>query len=338
MGCKARFRESQKAFSQQMNNMRTIFGFFIAVVITAALVVVNGVPTYAALARKVTKPLVWLIGIYQGSSPFKFAPIKGVTNPVMTAKQVTDVKAQFVADPFMIQDDGGKWYLFFEIMVQNEPEWGNIGMAESDDGLHWTYQKSVINEQFGLSYPYVFKWQNDYYLMPESYQAGALRLYKATHFPDQWKFVGNMMKGYFVDSSIIRYNDKWWLFSKTSPENDGTLRLYYADNLLGPWTEHPKSPIIKNNAHLARPGGRIIEAGGFLVRYAQDDKPTYGNKVRAFIITRLTTTDYQEQQATGFPVLRGSGRGWNARGMHTLDPHQIGKNKWLACVDGIGTL
>ena len=34
------------------------------------------------------------------------------------------------------------------------------------------------------------------------------------------------------------------------------------------------------------------------------------------------------------PLLRGSGHGWNARGMHTLDPHPVSAGRWTAAVDG----
>lgn len=71
-----------------------------------------------------------------------------------------------------------------------------------------------------------------------------------------------------------------------------------------------------------------------IVRYAQDDDPTYGNQVRAFEVTTLTTESYEEREATKPIVLKASGTGWNAAGMHNIDPHQIGENRWIACVDG----
>src|SRR5262245_13276304 len=73
---------------------------------------------------------------------------------------------------------------------------------------------------------------------------------------------------------------------RRGPHND-TLRLFYSEDLLGPWVEHPKSPIVSGKPHIARPGGRVIVSGDRVIRYAQDDTPRYGNQVWAFEIVRL---------------------------------------------------
>ncbi len=117
---------------------------------------------------------------------------------------------------------------------------------------------------------------------------------------------------------------------------DDTLQLFYADELLGPWQEHPLSPVVQNDPNIARPGGRVIQFDGRLIRYAQDDFPTYGNKVRAFEIIELSTTDYREIDVAENPILDGDGLGWNADGMHHIDPLQLSDGTWLAAVDGIG--
>jgi len=110
------------------------------------------------------------------------------------------------------------------------------------------------------------------------------------------------------------------------------LYLYYADYLSGTWTEHPLSPIIKGDKNIARPGGSVIEYNGSLYRYTQDCEPYYGNQVRAFEITKLTTEEYEEEEYG--VVLSKGGTGWRSRGMHTIDPHQLSDNEWIAVVDG----
>jgi hypothetical protein len=34
------------------------------------------------------------------------------------------------------------------------------------------------------------------------------------------------------------------------------------------------------------------------------------------------------------PILKGSGFGWNADGMHHIDYHRISKKSWIAIADG----
>ncbi len=271
----------------------------------------------------------WSIGVYKGSSPFDLVAPDDIPNPALTGKDVVDVDAQFVADPFLVFEHK-KYTMFFEVMNRKTRQ-ADIGYAESIDGKNWEYKKIVIHESFHLSYPYVFKCNNDYYIIPESHQDLSVRLYKAVSFPDKWVYVGNLLSGYhFRDPSIFQHNKKWWLFVATH-ESD-TLNLYYATNLLGEWKPHPMNPIIKLNNKIARPGGRIIVYDDRLYRFAQEDHSSYGTRVFAFEITELSKKSYREKLVET-PVVNMTGKGWNSAGMHHVDLHKIG-SKWMAVVDG----
>lgn len=271
----------------------------------------------------------WAISVYEGDSPLLFRPVAAIGHPALTAADVTDVPAEFVADPFMIKEKD-RWYMFFEVLNRRTGQ-GDIGLAVSDDGLEWTYRRIVLDEPFHLSYPYVFRWENDYYLVPESVEAGAVRLYRAHRFPDEWVFAGTLIDGVrLADPSLFLHDGRWWLLGKGSKH---TLRLFFAEGLTGPWREHPQSPVVKGDPRSARPGGRVLAEDGRVLRYAQNGEPCYGRQVLAFEITLLTPTAYRERPMAE-PVLTASGTGWNRDGMHNIDPHPTGPGRWLACVDG----
>src|SRR4030067_1781528 len=275
----------------------------------------------------------WSISIYSGNTPYNLSPPLNIQNPVITARDITDFPAVGVADPFLFCENS-IWYLFFEIV---EPQLNEtvIGLATSNDGMNWAYQQVVLDESFHLAYPYVFKWQNNYYMIPDTYSTSSVRLYKATNFPYQWAFVSNLITGLqYLDASIVYYNNRWWLFTSV-PSND-TLYLFYADTLTGPWVNHALNSIIRGNSDNARPGGRIVNYNGTLLRHAQDDNPTYGNAVHVFEITNLTTSSYSKREIPGSPFLKASGMGWNSKGMHNVDPVQVSSDTWIACVDGFG--
>jgi hypothetical protein len=279
--------------------------------------------------------VVWSIGIYSGDSPFHWVSPESIHNPVLTRDHVTDVPAAFVADPFILRSPSAL-YMFFEVMNRRTNK-GEIAVAVSEDGMRWSYQQIVLAEPFHLSYPYVFRWGDDYFMIPESYQANAVRLYKASPFPTRWSFVGDLLTGdEFIDPSVFRFNNRWWLLTDLArpPYYAGILRLFSAENLMGPWTEHPKSPVIDGNPHIARPAGRVVVANDRVIRYTQDCYPIYGSQVRAFEITELTTKSYQEREAFESPILTAGGAGWNEFGMHHIDPQLLGDGRWLACVDG----
>src|SRR5436190_23412276 len=98
---------------------------------------------------------MWSVGIYSGDSPFHLTPIAGISSPVLTRQNVSDVPAKFVADPFMIWADE-LWHMFFEVL-NRETDKGEIGLATSRNGVEWSYQQIVLTEEFHLSYPYVFE-------------------------------------------------------------------------------------------------------------------------------------------------------------------------------------
>ncbi len=262
-----------------------------------------------------------------------FTLVPGAVNPVLTAANVTDRKANFVADPFIFHE-GSSWYMFFEVETDSGQE---IGVATSSDGFSWTYKQIVITDPSSyLSYPYVFKWEGIYYMIPNSFPLG-VTLYKATNFPYSWTLVDTLISNQnFIpaDASIFRYNNEWWMFTGT----DSDLRLFYSYNLTNPdsWHEHPMSPLITNDSSKVRGGGRVtVFDSDKIIRLAQKGDVAYGEADRAFQVDALNETYYAEHEIPESPLISASGSGWNSWAMHTIDPWWNGTN-WIVAVDGGG--
>ncbi|HJZ58472.1 MAG TPA: hypothetical protein VKE74_26255, partial [Gemmataceae bacterium] len=85
---------------------------------------------------------------------------------------------------------------------------------------------------------------------------------------------------------------------------------------------------------IARPGGRVVVDRKRVVRYTQTCIPHYGTAVRAFEVTELMPKTYAERELGPAPMLGPAGAGWNACGMHHIDPHPLDGGGWVACVDG----
>jgi hypothetical protein len=288
-----------------------------------------GVPAGADPAAKASR---WTIGIYTGRSLFHLASPASIANPVLTASAVRDMDADIVAYPFIVTQDS-RYYLFFKVMNRKSSQCA-IGLAESQDGLKWTYRRIVLRESFDLSYPAVYKWHNEYYMVPETHTKTSLRLYRAKNFPDEWTYEKDLLSGdTYINPSLIEYQGLWWMF--TGRSGNDTSRLFFAPELTGPWTEHPRSPIIEKDLHAARPGGRPVVIDGTLYRLAQDCAPTYGHQVRAFEILDISRTTYVERLIET-PVIRKTSEGWNAEAMHHVDLHRQSENQWIAAVDALG--
>ena len=91
---------------------------------------------------------------------------------------------------------------------------GEIGLATSLDGLHWNYEQIVLYETWHMSYPLVFQYNGEYYMIPETADRGEVRIYRATAFPYSWSYLTTIISGIWLhDSTIFRYNNIWWMFT-----------------------------------------------------------------------------------------------------------------------------
>jgi hypothetical protein len=280
--------------------------------------------------------MCWSIGLYAGNSPLALRAEPSVSNPVLTAADVRDVTAGFVADPFLIRRDGA-WHLFFEV-YDCKREKGVIGLATSAGGLCWDYRGVVLEEPFHLSYPHVFADGASVWMSPETLGLGAVVLYRADPFPWRWRREVVLVEGRGADPTPFRHAGRWWLFVSLPFHGWKTLRLYHSEQLPGGWREHGESPIIADDPRRARPAGRVIDWEGRRLRFAQDCVPAYGTAVRAFEVLELTETTYAERPTVPEVVLAADDQRWSAGGVHHVDAHQIGPGRWLAVIDGMEPL
>jgi hypothetical protein len=271
----------------------------------------------------------WSIAIYHGRSPLALQPVEPRNLPTLTVRHVTDATAHAVADPFMLRH-GGTLTMFFE-MLNAATGRGEIACATSLDGLAWQYRSVVLREEIHLSYPLVFEWQGAVHMIPETRQAGEVRLYRAEDFPTGWRQVATLLHGPFADATLHHDGRTWWLFAQRGLDE---LRLFHAEQPPGPWREHPCSPLWPGNRSRTRPGGRLLSYDGRLIRLAQDAWPAYGSCLRAFAIDRLDTQGYAEHELPESPILGASRSGWNALAMHHLDVLRGADGQWLGAVDG----
>jgi hypothetical protein len=281
----------------------------------------------------------WSIGIYAGASPFALAPHPALDRGLALAPEMLApaIAASGVADPFLVRH-GGAWHMFFEIENRHTGR-GEIGLAQSADGVAWRFVQTVLAESFHLSYPLVLEDEGEFFMVPEGAAGGGVRLYRATDFPRAWTFDRELVAGDIADATPFRHDGKWWMIAVEGFGQRDTMVIYCADRLRGPWRPHRGNPLAPGNRRSARPAGRVVRHGGRLVRFAQDDEQQYGRCVRAWVIDALTEESYAEHPCDNERELLGpSGTGWNASGMHHVDAHVTADGSWLASVDGRRTV
>lgn len=273
----------------------------------------------------------WLIAVQRVDDPLEHRWTDD-SRLVLTREELRRLGVTFIADPFAVRVND-EWFLFFEQMRKGASR-GEIAMARSSDLRTWQYSGVVLSEPFHLSYPYVFESGGAFYLVPEATDSGTVRIYRSLD-PAQgtWDLAGVLLEGgQFKDSTIVLHDGIHYLFTETSMGTNDELRLYWAEQLIGPWREHPASPVVSKDADAARPGGRPLHIDGRLVRFAQRCSRKYGEGLGAHAITQLTPTTYTEEPLVDW-LLSGSGNGWNAAAMHHLDAHRD-NDGWVLFVDG----
>ena len=205
-------------------------------------------------------------------------------------------RGSFWADPFPVDRDGKTW-LFFEDFDARSNK-GRIAVA-AFDGENLLESKIILEEEWHLSYPFIWEEDNEIYLIPESGEANKIFIYKALDFPFQWQKLGLFFEGEAYDPTIIKVDDLYWLFVNQKPHlgTSGFIELYayYSSSSLTPvWTSHALNPIV-SDVRSSRPAGRIYEKDGNLFRPAQDSGLRYGHRVKIQKILKLTIDGYSEQ-------------------------------------------
>lgn len=128
-------------------------------------------------------------------------------------------------------------------------------------------------------------------MIPESCSAGRVDLFRATAFPGGWVKEVALIDGVTAsDATLIERDGLWWLFA-TVRDGGGSfsdaLHLWSAPDFRGPWTPHPRNPVLIDIAS-ARPAGEMIIRDGQLLRPVQDCRLGYG---KALGIARVTQLD-----------------------------------------------
>lgn len=197
-------------------------------------------------------------------------------------------------------------------------------------------------------FPYPFKYEAEHYILNGFDLAGGVPgIYKCTAFPATWELVQAVPSALGTHSHVVVRGGKLYIFvphdggsggSDGGGKQEHELRLYVADNPGAEWKVHPSSPLYVGGAWCSHAGGgAAVEHGGKLYRLVQDCRGWYGQCVRAFEVTELSETAFEETLVSEAPLAGAAGAGAGAVGMHVLSHAQLPSGKWLRAADAWGT-
>ena len=223
----------------------------------------------------------------------------GIQNSLWKYKKIFPPHDRFYADPHIFFKND-KYYVFIEEYFFKKTK-GVISVFEIDEDGNYTKPRIILEKNYHLSYPNVFEHDGDIYMIPESFGSGNIELYKCENFPYEWKFVKNLIPNLSgVDPTLLRYEDKWWLFIGTpSFENSSfsneDLSIFFSEDLLnGKWSPHSLNPFI-NNINSSRPAGNFFQIGDSIYRPSQNSSLNYGTALVFNKIIELNELNYNEK-------------------------------------------
>jgi len=201
------------------------------------------------------------------------------------------------ADPFVV-DEKDKSYIFFEEFALNQK--GTLHVITYDVKTKiFSEPEEVMSKDYHLSYPFVFSYADEYYMIPESNGNKTIDLYKTTNFPTQWEKVKTLIDDIVAVDSTIHYKDDiWWMFTNIAPKDgfstSDELYIYYCQDLLNDeWIAHKQNPVICDSS-VARNAGKIIEKNNILYRPSQNCSGYYGRALNINKIEILNENSYKE--------------------------------------------
>ncbi len=175
----------------------------------------------------------------------------------------------------------------------------------------------VLERPYHLSYPFVFAFGDDVFMIPESSAVRRVELYRAADFPRRWELVKVLLDDVAaVDATLVEYAGRWWMFATVAEAESSTsdeLFIYHAATPLDEWVPHAGNPV-KSDVRSARPAGRLFVRQGALIRPAQNCSALYGGSVALCEVLELTPSIYRERVVADLGPLWTAG---NSR-FHTL--------------------
>ena len=238
-------------------------------------------------------------GVDQWALAYRFKTSPGdLNNTLYRFKDLTPPKELFWADPCAVKA-GDRYYVFLEEYSYANAK-GHISVMELDRKKGVIQgPETILDRDYHLSYPFVFEWNGDYYMVPESAANKTIELYRSTSFPFEWKLEKVLMTGVRAkDATLVQVDGSWWMFVSIA-ENciPDELSLFYANCPLGPWTPHPRNPV-KSDVRGSRPAGPLFEWNGEVYRPAQNSSGRYGYATSINRITKLDREDFQEEEVS----------------------------------------
>jgi hypothetical protein len=220
------------------------------------------------------------------------------------------------ADPFVFVENDKTYVFCEEFSLATQKGTIAVSLAEPDGSL--SEPCVILEEDFHLSYPFVFRHEGKIWMLPEAAQSDRVILYEAVQFPYKWARHQTLISDCkFYDPTLIRHDGSFWMLLTTTRWESSSwdnLEVYRADDMKGPWHPASQRPCLIDR-RAARSAGATWFEDGQLIRPAQDCSVSYGG---GLVICRVDKLDLSGYGQTAIGAVTASSGSKNF-GIHTLN-------------------
>lgn len=204
---------------------------------------------------------------------------------------IPNTKKYWFADPLLFED-GDKTYLFVEAFNRKTYK-GDIGFFEIKDGKTSEFEL-LIENNFHMSYPLVFKHDGKYYMIPESEENSTVDLYVADDFPRKWRKDTTLLSDvHYADTTLLDLNGKKYLFTYKPEGGVWKLLIFELDMNK---KEVSLFQTITYHENVCRPAGKFYsDEQGRIMRPVQDCRGGYGKGTLIYEV-RLVNGQFEDTQ------------------------------------------
>ena len=256
-----------------------------------------------------------------------FAVHNNFSKSLWRYKEIRNPKGRFLADPFVFGKDNVD-YIFVEDLFYRDDK-GRISVVRVND-KNYEFLGVVLEEEFHLSFPFVFESEGDIFMVPETHEAKEIRLYICEEFPMKWKLETVLMQDLSAtDTMIINKDSKWFMLtnicSARCGDHHSELHVFYSDNLRSSdWQSIGNGSPVVFDSLSARNGGLFLR-NDVLYRVNQiHGKDHYGKSFGVNEVLDISPQQFSEKRVSTINATFKKG---------IISTHHFSANDRVAAVD-----
>ena len=224
--------------------------------------------------------------------------------------EVSNPPKRYLADPFVVKHQD-KTVIFVEDYFIKDQK-GKISAIQIDgDKNH--FLGVVLEENFHMSFPCIFIYKENIYMIPETSEINQIRLYICKEFPLKWELFSVVMDNVSAaDSIIFTENDTWFLLTNICSSNIGDhqseLHVFWSDDpTINKWLPTQSCNPILFDSTKARNGG-FFQHKNTTYRINQiPGKNHYGKSFGINRVIAVNSNKYFEKRVYDFELSNFSG-------------------------------